>query len=177
MTRRALLAIASLLGVAARAPAVIAAAAAARPAPARLSSQELDDLLAFAEVLVGGQAVDAEGRRHLAEHIEDRIARRPEYLGFYRAVVDHLQRLGGQRFSALEPRQRVEMVRRERLMSRDVRAEDPPAPPDDLRGVRNRVVRDLVGAYYASPSGWAIVGYDTFPGRCGDLGRYTRPEA
>jgi hypothetical protein len=108
--------------------------------------------------------VDAEGRRHLAEHIEDRIARRPEYLGFYRAVVDHLQRLGGQRFSALEPAQRVEMVRRERLMSRDVRAEDP------------AVVRDLVGAYYASPSGWALVGYDTFPGRCGDLSRYTRPE-
>jgi hypothetical protein len=39
------------------------------------------------------------------------------------------------------------------------------------------VVRDLVGGYYNSPAGWAVVGYAHFPGRCGDLGRYVRPEA
>ncbi len=49
--------------------------------------------------------------------------------------------------------------------------------PDEMRSLRTRAVPDLIGGYYASPAGWAAVGYDTFPGRCGELTRYTRPES
>ena len=49
--------------------------------------------------------------------------------------------------------------------------------PDDASLVRTRVVPNLIAGYYASPAGWAVVGYDVFPGRCGDLARYTGPGA
>ena len=37
-----------------------------------------------------------------------------------------------------------------------------------MRIVRTRAVPDLIGGYYGSPAGWAVVGYQSFPGRCGD---------
>jgi len=43
--------------------------------------------------------------------------------------------------------------------------------------VREKAVPDLINGYWRSPAGWAAVGYGVFPGRCGDLTRYTRPEA
>jgi hypothetical protein len=43
--------------------------------------------------------------------------------------------------------------------------------------VRTRVIPDLIEGYWGSPAGWAAVGYEAFPGRCGDLTRYTRSEA
>ena len=50
------------------------------------------------------------------------------------------------------------------------------ARADDANTIRTQAAPDLIGAYYASASGWEVVGYSTFPGRCGDLSRYTAPE-
>jgi len=46
-----------------------------------------------------------------------------------------------------------------------------------MRAIRTRAVPDLIGGYYGSPAGWAVVGYTTFPGRCEDLTRYVRAES
>ncbi len=88
-----------------------------------------------------------------------------------------LDRLAGTRFSGLALDRRRALLSRHRLTSATVLPGEPLGPyPDDARAVRTRAVPDLIGGYYASPVGWAAVGYATFPGRCGDLARYTRPE-
>ena len=101
-----------------------------------------------------------------------------DYLELCRTTVSLLRRLAGRRFSSLDMTERIELMTRHRLNSTDVPPEDDLGPfADDTRAVRTRARRDLIADYYNSPAGWAVVGYDVFPGRCGDLGRYTRPES
>lgn len=158
----------------ARAP----AAARSRASAAELSPADLDDLVAFAEIVVNEGPLAAGDRRYLAEHVQDRASRSRHVLDQYRTAVELLGRLGGARFSSLDPARRLDLVTRHRLAIPEVR-------PDERLGehareieiVRGRVVPDLIAGYYGSPAGWAIVGYAVFPGRCGDLERYTRPEA
>ena len=65
---------------------------------------------------------------------------------------------------------------RHRLAASDVGPdEELGAFPEQARDVRGRAVPDLIGGDYSSPVGWAVVGYDSFPGKCGDLTRYTGP--
>jgi hypothetical protein len=150
----------------------------AAPSGARLSSSQLDDLIAFAELLVEGRTLSPIERHHLVENIEERIAREQDYFALYRTTVRLLERLAGRRFSSLDLPQRVQLITRHRLHSTDVRpGEDLGRFPDEMRAVRTRALRDLIADYYGSPAGWAVVGYDVFPGRCGDLSRYTRPES
>ena len=146
--------------------------------PARLSDPELEDLVAFAELLVEGRALSPVERDSLVGSIAEHVARDQEYLGLCRTTVSVLRRLAGRRFSSLDMTERIELMTRHRLNS-------PAGPPEDDRGpfadaaraVRTRARRDLIADYYNSPAGWAAVGYDVFPGRCGDLERYTRPES
>lgn len=165
-------------------PAAEAAARLAEPTLAvesstsALSSVDLDDLLAFAEVLLreGKPFLPAE-RRDLIDHIEYRVARDPSALSLYRTTITVLERLAGARFATLDAPPRIEVMTRHRLASSRVRPDEPAGPyPDETREVRTRVVRDLIGGYYNAPAGWAAVGYDVFPGQCGDLERYTRSE-
>jgi hypothetical protein len=150
----------------------------AAPSGARLSGSELDDLTAFAELLVEGRTLSPIERHHLVENIEERVAREQDYLVLYRTTVSLLKRLAGRRFSTLDLPQRLQLITRHRLDSSDVRPGEDLGPfPDDMRAVRARALRDLIADYYGSPAGWAVVGYDVFPGRCGDLSRYTRPES
>jgi len=156
----------------------LGAEAGAGPAAAGLSRSELDDLIAFAELLVEGRTLSPVERTHLVLNVEERVARERDYLALYRTTVGLLERLAGRRFSALDAGERIELVTRHRLLSADVRpGEDLGRFPDDMRLVRTRALRDLIADYYASPAGWAVVGYDPFPGKCGDLARYTRPES
>jgi hypothetical protein len=129
-------------------------------------------------VLVAGNAFSPDERGYLVDHIEDRVKRGGGYyLSLYRTTVGLLERLARTRFSDLDVAQRVALVTRHRLSSSDVRPrESLGAWPDDARAVRTRAVPDLIGGYYGSPAGWALVGYASFPGRCSDLARYTRPE-
>jgi hypothetical protein len=145
---------------------------------ATLSRVELEDLVAFAEtLLVEDRVLLPLERRDLVEHVEYRVARDVYYLSLYRTTVSVLERLAGARFATLEGPRRIELVTRHRLASPRVRPDEPLGPhADDTREVRTRAVPDLIAGYYNSPAGWAVVGYDVFPGQCGDLDRYTRPE-
>jgi hypothetical protein len=157
--------------------ACLGAEAHAAPPPSRLSASELEDLIAFAELLVEGRPLSPVERDPLVENITERTVRERDYLELCRTTVSLLRRLAGRRFSTLGATERIELMTRHRLTSTDVRPEDDLGPfADDTRAVRMRAVRDLIADYYNSPAGWAVVGYDVFPGRCGDLGRYTRPE-
>jgi hypothetical protein len=150
----------------------------AGPSPGtRLSPLEIDDLIAFAEMLVVGRPLGPDERRDLVENIEERAGRDQEYLALYRTTATLLERLAGARFATVDGGRRAALVARHRLAVRDVFPGESLGPwPDEIREVRTRAVRNLIEDYYASPSGWAVVGYDVFPGRCGELTRYTRPE-
>ena len=141
---------------------------------ALLTGAEREDLVAFGEVLVEGQTLAPAGRRYLLEHIEDRTTRSSDYRSLYRTAASTLHRLAGRQFATLEIRERIDLIGRYRLAVAPGRGEE---LADEMRALRMRVVPDLIRGYYGSPAGWAAVGYETFPGRCGDLTRYTRREA
>jgi hypothetical protein len=140
-----------------------------------LSSGEIESLLALGEVVVQGRVLLPSERTHLAEEIEESTRARPDRLLRYRMATSLLDRLAPGPFARRSFDERAELVGRH-LDDRDV--------PDDgllpfaaeAREVRARVVPDLIDAYWRSPAGWTAVGYTTFPGRCGDLARYTRPD-
>ncbi len=146
--------------------------------PASLSAAELDTLLAFGAVIVEGRVLSPAERDGLAEQIEESTRRNPDQLSSYRMAAATLDQLAGARFAQLELRARAELVARHRL---DVRIVSPDENPGvfgaEVLAIRTRTVPDLIDVYWSSPAGWAAVGYAAFPGRCGDLGRYTRPEA
>jgi hypothetical protein len=69
------------------------------------------------------------------------------------------------------------LIAQHKLDSSDVRPGEDIGPyAEDITTVRTEALRLLISDYYGSAAGWAIVGYPIFPGRCGDLTRYTRPE-
>ena len=142
-----------------------------------LTRAERDDLIAFAELLVEGRPLARADREAYVAEIEIRAALDDESLPLYRATVRVLRRLAGQRFSKLGVPARSALIARHRLDSRHVAPGADLGPfGDDVRLVRTRALASLIGAYYGSSAGWQVVGYDTFPGRCGDLARYTRTE-
>jgi hypothetical protein len=143
-----------------------------------LSGAEVENLVAFGEVLVEGRPLELEERGYLAEHLEYRARGSPEYLALYRRTAVILERLAGRRFADLEIRERIALIDRHRLVpSRGWPGESLDLLNAETRADVTRTVKDLISGYYASEAGWAIVGQDAFPGRCGDLTRYTRPEA
>ena len=142
-----------------------------------LTTAEMDALLGFGEVLVEGRMLAPTERDYLVRHIEESARSRPEQLTLYRSTAGLLDRLAGGRFATLGIGDRVALVSRHRLDARGVLADDEIAHlGPEARAVRTRVVPDLINGYWRSPAGWAAVGYGTFPGRCGDLARYTRSE-
>jgi hypothetical protein len=138
-----------------------------------LSDSEREALLAFAEVLVEGRPLSPSERGALLSHLEDRVRAWEGTLALYRDTAALLDRLAGTGFSTLGLRERTELVTREGLGPSRRRIE---GGDDAARAARTRVAPDLIAGYYASPAGWAVVGYEVYPGRCGDLTRYTRPE-
>lgn len=151
------------------------------PSPAAASESptaaEFDALVAFAEVLVDGRLFSEDTRRDLSEHLADSATGDPDRRALYYTTARLLDRLAGVRFSELKPAERAALIARHRLDVRLLTAEESAgAILDDARDVRTRVVPDLIGACWRSPAGWDAVGYTAFPGRCGDLTRYTRPE-
>ncbi len=158
-----------LISVAALLP---AAARASEPRP--LSAAELDTLLAFGEVVVDGRSLSADGRAALIEAIVDTVSRATDRVGLYRGAAQQLDRLAGRELGSLELGDRAAMIARHRL---DVRAIAEEPVTDVARFIRTSLGPELIAAYWRSAAGWATVDYQTFPGRCGDLVRYTRPES
>jgi len=144
-----------------------------------ISGAEVEDLVAFAEALVGAAPLSRPEREHLVDHIEHRAKQGSGYyLDLYRTTVHLLNRLAGARLSSLDLPRRAALMTRHRLMVSDVRPGERLGPfAEDARAVRTRTVPDLIGGYYGSPAGWAAVAYGDFPGKCGDLTRYTRAES
>ena len=140
----------------------------------RLSAAELEDLIAFAELLVEGRPLAPVEREALLSEIE---ARGRDGVALYRTTVRVLARLAGRRFSSLDLDARRDVMTRHRLTSAVVRPGENVGPhAEDLRRVRTGAVRAMIADYYRSSAGWGIVGYDTPPGTCSDLTRYTRSE-
>ena len=138
-----------------------------------LSDTEKATLLAFTEVLVGDRPLPVPARAELLSHIGARVIAREDMLALYREAAAVLDRLAGAPFSKLAMRDRRDIVARHDLAPSRARI---PRPEGVANAIRRHVALDLIAGYYASPMGWAVVGYGTFPGRCGDLGRYTRTE-
>ena len=125
-----------------------------------------------------GRPLSADERKDLIDNVQERAGQDEDTRSLYRTTASLLERLAGARFSTIDRPQRVVVIQRHRLAVRDVFPDEPLGSwPEDMREVRTRAVRRLIEDYYASPSGWAVVGYQVFPGRCGDLSRYTRAEA
>jgi hypothetical protein len=147
----------------------------AHESASELSTAEIADLVAFGEALVEGRPLDLTERQHLVDHIADRIKGNPAYLQLYRTTVSTLDRLAGRPIASLEIPERVQLIARYRLVG-------PPDPEGESLGplrtemhtLRMQTAPDLIRGYYGSAAGWAVVGYQTFPGRCGVLTRYTR---
>ncbi len=162
------------LGRRARAVTAWLTPSAAESAVVSLSSEDLEDLVAFTGVLVAGSDLSDVERHHVVQHLQEQERAGEDYqVEAYRTTVRLLGRLAGARFARLDAAGRLALVRRHELG----RSVERPGDPDETRVVRARVVPDLIGAYYGSAAGWAVVGYDAFPGRCGVLDRYTRPGA
>ena len=141
---------------------------------AALSVADRDDLVAFTGVLVAGSELSDTERDQVREHLQEQQRTGAGYqLEVYRTTARVLARLGGARFATLDLPARVALVRRHDLG----RSVERPGDSAETRAIRARAVPDLIGAYYGSAAGWAVVGYEAFPGRCGALERYTRPEA
>lgn len=141
-----------------------------------LAPHERGALVAFAEVVVEGRDLASEQRRYLVQHVDDRASQDDESLALYRQAAATLDRLAGGQFTSLDEGERVALVSRYRLAAPATSAVDGGVSAD-MNALRLRLVPDLIRAYYGSPAGWAVVEYESFPGRCGDLTRYTRPDA
>lgn len=139
-----------------------------------LSGAELDTLLAFGEVVVDGRLLPAAARATLTEAIADAISHAPDRASLYRGAALFLDHLAGRELGSLEFADRAELIARHRL---DIRAVAHERVADDALFIRTSLGPELIVAYWRSAAGWAAVGYQTFPGRCGDLVRYTRPES
>ena len=148
------------------------------PETTGLSAAELESLVGFGEVLVAGRTLLPTERDQLVEHITGSTQGSPDALTLYRTTTALLDRLAGGPFARLEITERIELIGRHRLDVRGILADaDIAHLGPDAKAVRERAVPDLINGYWRSPAGWAAVGYGTFPGRCGDLTRYTRPNA
>jgi hypothetical protein len=135
----------------------------------------MESLLALGEVVVQGRVLLPAERAHLAEEIEESIRVKSDRLSLDRMAAGFLDRLAPVPFAGLPFDERAHLVGRY-LDGRDTSGDAVLPFAAEAREVRAKVVPDLIDAYWRSPAGWAAVGYATFPGRCGDLARYTRPD-
>ncbi len=143
----------------------------------RFSEAEMENLVAFGEVLVDGRSLSGVERTHLRRHLGYRTENDPGFLSLYRMTAALLDRLAETRFSTLSREERANVLGNHGLTSYRFKAREYlfPFRRQELR-VRALAVPDIIAGYYRSPAGWAVVRYETFPGQCGNLSRYTAPE-
>jgi hypothetical protein len=147
-------------------------------------------LWALAIVLLPSR-IDPQGRSAVEEHLKWRALESPGYRAAFTQGLALLDQETRTRFpkqarfgdlsreeanqvlasllAGIEPHPRLRQVPREVLLSF----------LDQGRLGRFHFRRHLVGeilhAYYQSGAGWALVGYEAYPGRCGGPGFYSRP--
>jgi hypothetical protein len=150
----------------------------ARSLRGSLSPDEMRTVVAFAEVLVDPPQWSDVDRTVIRDHVQYRTERGAGYLALYRMTAQLLEDRAGGRFAE------VDRAARTRLVVEHGFAPKPLAPVDyfiafDRRvlAVRTLAAAGLLEGYYDSAAGWAVVGHRRAPGQCGDLLRYTAPEA
>jgi hypothetical protein len=142
-----------------------------------LTPGERDTIVAFGEILAAGRRLPPAERRSYEDEIDLQTRGRPGQLALYRMTAGLLDRLAHTSFSALDLPDRAALVVRHGLSAYRVRTREYLLPyrRQEL-AVRALAVPDLIVGYYRCAAGWAVVGYQAFPGRCGDARRYTRAE-
>jgi hypothetical protein len=139
------------------------------PAPA------LTTLLAFAEVVVAGDAIPGDGRDALQTWVQESAAEQPGQRALCEAAAAMLDGLGGGAFAALSVAERTTLVEKHRLAEHPVGRLELLSPRNRVAfAVRDLLVPELIRVYYDSPSGWAEVGYRRPYGECGQGREYTR---
>lgn len=155
----------------ARAPLPAAASSTGPP----LTAAEVQTLVALAEAAADDRPLSPEWRHDLGREITESARDDADERTAYRTAAALVDRLAGRAFAGLDFGERVALIAGQQLHVSAVPAEAPPGDfSEERRAVRTRAVPALVAAYWRSPAGWAAVDYDAFPGRCGDLTRYTR---
>lgn len=142
-----------------------------------LSNGEKETIIAYAEVLVKEKGLTIEERKYITEHIDYRTQNTPGYLSLYRSTASLLNRLTKSNFPALDLNERVTAVISNHLISHHVKGWEylNPFQRQELT-IRVYVVPDIIKGFYSSPAGWAVVGYEKFPGICSNLFLYTQSE-
>jgi len=143
-----------------------------------VASPALAALLAFAEVVVVGDALSGEGRESLRAALDEHAATRPGHRVLCEAAAAHLDRLAGGTFATLSVAERTALVAAHRLAEHPVGRLELLSPRNRVAlALRDLLVPELIAAYYDSPSGWADVGYRRPYGECGEGREYTRAPA
>lgn len=150
----------------------------ARSPRGSLSPAEMNTVVAFAEVLVDPPQWTEVDRAVVRDDVEYRTQRKPGYLALYRMAAQLLDGRAGGRFAAMDRAARTRLVIEHGFTPK------PLSPLDYLTtfdrralAVRTLTAAGLLEDYYDSAAGWAVMGYRRAPGQCGDLLRYTAPEA
>jgi len=147
-------------------------------------------LWAVALVLLPSQ-VDPRGKSAVLEHFRWRAAESPGYRQAFIDAVELTDQETRRQFPTSTafgglPRGQANEVLRSLLDGIPPKPRLRHVPIDVVRfwlsptyrervGLRHHFVNEVLSAYYHSGAGWALVGYDTYPGVCGGLNSYSRP--
>jgi hypothetical protein len=141
-----------------------------------LTGDELATLSAFGEIVVEGHILSEAERGALGRYLADHARDVAGYLALYRSAAAYLDGLARGPFAALPEGERLRLIG-ERIMTGDGDGAWRLVFRRRAVAIERILVPDLIRGYYESAAGWAVVGYSTFPGQCGDLAGYTRAEA
>jgi hypothetical protein len=146
-----------------------------RAAPGLLTSEQLATLRALTEPIVGGAPLGDEAWEPVRVFLVGAARSQGGYRTLCVRACCLLDRLVQGRFATLSLLERTATVAAARLAVRPV-----PAAERLLFGrrveheIRELLVPDLIRAYFDSPAGWAMVGYEAALGECRDPWAYTR---
>lgn len=146
----------------------------ARDAFGVLTSAELGDLRALTEAIAAGGPVDDADWAPIADTLMLRARHTRGFAGLCARACRRLDALAGGRFEALSAAERGRVIAAHRLGTHPV-----PAAELLLVGrradheIRDLVVPEIIRAYYDSPAGWRVIGYDAVLGACREPFAYT----
>jgi len=153
-----------------------------------LEADEMATITRLAEVLVPPDTTPGASAGWVREHVDQTTGSRPGYLREYRAAAGLLDEAA----AALQPSVthfhllavaaadqvlRGMFGRRRNASPWRSRMERLTASGRRRERCWNFVIHDLLQGFYRTSSGWAVVGYDSYPGVPGDPRAYTSPPA
>ncbi len=142
-----------------------------------LTATEIDTLIALSEVLVDDKDLSDDEKNCIRSHVQIRTENDPGYLDLFQLTSAEVGRLGGGEFRLRSREDRSRLLQNAGFLKYPVKNRESLFPFGRARvRIRMLAIPDLIAGYYRSAAGWATVGYRVFPGQCGELKRYTRPE-